>query len=192
MDRIKEHFTESIQTKIAAAEALAEDIQTAAQMLTICLLNGNKILTCGNGTMAALSQLFVTQLVHKFDTERPSLPAIALSADSTLMSGIAAESGYDNMYAKQVRALGQRGDILLLLTSEGNDKALIKAAEAALGRDMTLVALTGFDGGEIAGLLGPSDVEIRVPSANHARILEVNLLCLQCLSDLIDRTLFPQ
>lgn len=192
MDRIKEHFTESIQTKIAAAEVLAEDIQTAAQMLTICLLNGNKILACGNGVMAALGQLFVTQLVHKFDTERPSLPAISLTADSLLLSGIAAETGYDDIYAKQVRALGQHGDILLLLSAEGNDKALLKAAEAALGRDMTLIALTGNDGGEMAGLLGPSDVEIRVPSANKARILEVNLLCLQCLSDLIDRTLFPQ
>ncbi|MGL4750902.1 MAG: SIS domain-containing protein [Aeromonadaceae bacterium] len=192
MDRIKEHFTESIQTKIAAAEVLAEDIQTAAQMLTICLLNGNKILACGNGVMAALGQLFVTQLVHKFDTERPSLPAISLTADSLLLSGIAAETGYDDIYAKQVRALGQHGDILLLLSAEGNDKALLKAAEAALGRDMTLIALTGNDGGEMAGLLGPSDVEIRVPSANKARILEVDLLCLQCLSDLIDRTLFPQ
>ncbi len=192
MDRIKEHFTESIQTKIAAAEVLAEDIQTAAQMLTICLLNGNKILACGNGVMAALGQLFVTQLVHKFDTERPSLPAISLTADSLLLSGIAAETGYDDIYAKQVRALGQHGDILLLLSAEGNDKALLKAAEAALGRDMTLIALTGNDGGEMAGLLGPSDVEIRVPSANKARILEVDLLCLQCLSDLIDRTLFHQ
>jgi len=192
LDRIKENFTESIQTKIAAAEALSDDIQTAAQMLTICLLNGNKILACGNGPAAALSQLFVSQLVHRFETERPSLPALALSADSILLSGVAADSGFGDVYAKQIRALGQRGDIMLVLAGDGREKALVKAAEAALSRDMTIIALTGSDGGEIAGLLGPSDVEIRVPSANMARILEVNLLCLQCLCDLIDRTLFPQ
>lgn len=192
MDRIREHFTESIQTKIAAAELLSDDIQTAAQMLTICLLNGNKILTCGHGPAAALSQLFVSQLVHRYDTERPALPAISLNADGVLASGIAAESGFHDVYAKQIRALGQRGDILMLLALTGNDKALLKAAEAALSRDMTLIALTGGDGGELAGLLGPSDVEVRVPAAHDARILEVNLLCLNCLSDLIDRTLFPQ
>lgn len=192
MDRIKENFTESIQTKIAAAEALSDDIQTAAQMLTICLLNGNKILSCGNGSAAALSQLFVSQLVHRYETERPSLPAIALNADNVLLSGIAAENGFDEIYAKQVRALGQSGDIMLMIAGAGRDKALIKAAEAALSRDMTIIALTGADGGELAGLLGPSDVEIRVPSASMPRILEVNLLCLQCLCDLIDRTLFPQ
>ena len=192
MDRIKENFTESIQTKIAAAEALPDQIQTAAQMLTICLLNGNKILTCGNGPAAALSALFVSQLSHKFETERPSLPALALTADSTLLSAISADNGFDEVYAKPIRALGQRGDILLVLAGEENNRALTKAAEAALSRDMTIVALTSGDGGELAGLLGPSDVEIRVPANNQARVLEVYLFCLQCLCDLIDRTLFPQ
>jgi DnaA initiator-associating protein len=171
---------------------LGDDIQTAAQMLAICLLNGNKILACGNGPAAALSQLFVSQLVHKYETERPSLPALALSADSVLLSGITADRGVEDSYAKQIRALGQRGDIMLVLAGFGREKSLIKAAEAALSRDMTIIALTGADGGEIAGLLGQSDVEIRVPSASMPRILEVNLLCLQCLCDLIDRTLFPQ
>ncbi len=192
LDRIKINFTESIQTKIAAAEALPNDIQTAAQMLTICLLNGNKILACGSGPSAALAQLFVTQLVHRFETERPALPAIALNADSCLLSAVATDCGFDEAYAKQIRALGLRGDILLVLAGDGNNRVLIKAAEAALSRDMTIIALTGGDGGEIAGLLGPSDVEVRVPSTHISRILEVNLLCLQCLCDLIDRTLFPQ
>lgn len=192
LDRIRENFTESIQTKIAAAEALPDHIQTAAQMLTICLLNGNKILTCGNGPAAALAQLFVSQLLHRFETERPSLPAMALTADSTLMSAISSDNSFADVYAKPIRALGQRGDILLVLSGEGNNRALIKAAEAALSRDMTIVALTAGDGGEIAGLLGPSDVEIRVPANHISRVLEVYLLCLQCLCDLIDRTLFPQ
>lgn len=192
MDRIKENFTESIQTKIAAAEALTEQIQTAAQMLTISLLNGNKIMACGNGGAGALAQLFVSQMLNRFETERPALPALALTADALSLSAIARDSGFDEAYAKQIRALGQAGDILLVLADEGNARNLIKAAEAALSRDMTIIALTGSDGGEMAGLLGPSDVEIRVPSTRPSRILEVNLLTLHCLCDLIDRTLFPQ
>ncbi len=192
MDRIKENFTESIQTKIAAAEALTEQIQTAAQMLTISLLNGNKIMACGNGGAGALAQLFVSQMLNRFETERPALPALALTADALSLSAIARDSSFDEAYAKQIRALGQAGDILLVLADEGNARNLIKAAEAALSRDMTIIALTGNDGGEMAGLLGPSDVEIRVPSTRPSRILEVNLLTLHCLCDLIDRTLFPQ
>lgn len=192
MDRIKENFTESIQTKIAAAEALTDQIQTAAQMLTISLLNGNKIMACGNGGAGALAQLFVSQMLNRFETERPALPALALTADALSLSAIARDSSFDEAYAKQIRALGQAGDILLVLADEGNARNLIKAAEAALSRDMTIIALTGNDGGEMAGLLGPSDVEIRVPSTRPSRILEVNLLTLHCLCDLIDRTLFPQ
>jgi len=192
VDRIKENFTESIQTKIAAAEALTEQIQTAAQMLTISLLNGNKIMACGNGGAGALAQLFVSQMLNRFETERPALPALALTADALSLSAIARDSSFDEAYAKQIRALGQAGDILLVLADEGNARNLIKAAEAALSRDMTIIALTGNDGGEMAGLLGPSDVEIRVPSTRPSRILEVNLLTLHCLCDLIDRTLFPQ
>ncbi len=192
MDRIKENFTESIQTKIAAAEALTEQIQTAAQMLTISLLNGNKIMACGNGGAGALAQLFVSQMLNRFETERPSLPAMALTADALSISAIASNNGFDEAYAKQIRALGQAGDILLVLADEGNARNLIKAAEAALSRDMTIIALTGHDGGEMAGLLGPSDVEIRVPATRPSRILEVDLLVLHCLCDLIDRTLFPQ
>ncbi|MCD8548630.1 MAG: SIS domain-containing protein [Aeromonadaceae bacterium] len=192
MDRIKENFTESIQTKIAAAEALQESIQTAAQMLTICLLNGNKILTCGNGSGAALAQLFASQMLNRFETERPSLPAFCLNGDTVTLSAVAHDYGFEDAYAKQIRALGQRGDILLVIDGAGHCRSLIKAAEAALSRDMTIIALTGGDGGEMAGLLGPSDVEVRVPSARPPRILEVHLLTLHSLSDLIDRTLFPQ
>lgn len=192
LDRIKENFTESIQTKIAAAEALSDVIQTAAQMLTICLLNGHKIMACGNGGGAVLAQLFVSQMLNRFETERPSLPAMSLNGDMASISAIANDYGFDDVYAKQVRALGLSGDILLVLDGQPGSRSLIKAAEAALSRDMTIIALTSGDGGEMAGLLGPSDVEIRVPSTSRSRILEVNLLVLHCLSDLIDRTLFPQ
>ena len=185
-DRIKENYTESIQTKIAAAEALPDAIHTAAQMITICLLNGHKVLACGNGPSAALAQLFISELVNCYETQRPSLPGMALTP------AIATDHGFEEVYAKQIRALGQPGDILVVITTSGHSRSLIKAAEAALSRDMTIVVLSGGDGGEMAGLLGPNDVEIRVPSARRPRILEVNLLTLHCLCDLIDQTLFPQ
>ena len=192
MDRIKENFTESIQTKIAAAEVLSENIQTAAQMLAICLLNGKKILACGSGASAALSQLFVSSMMSRFETARPSLPAIALTCDGALMSSLCHFNKFDDIYAHQIRALGQEGDILLVITTEQDNRELIHAAEAALSRDMTMVILNTGDGGELSGLLGPSDVEIRCPSARFSRVLEVHLLVLNCLSDLIDQTLFPQ
>ncbi|MGL5039297.1 MAG: D-sedoheptulose-7-phosphate isomerase, partial [Aeromonas sp.] len=167
-------------------------IHTAAQMITICLLNGHKVLACGNGPSGALAQLFICELVNCYETQRPSLPGMALTTDMATISAIATDHGFEEVYAKQIRALGQPGDILVVITTSGNSRNLIKAAEAALSRDMTIVVLDGGDGGEIAGLLGPNDVEIRVPSARRPRILEVNLLTLHCLCDLIDQTLFPQ
>ncbi len=130
------------------------------------------------------------ELVNCYETERPSLPGMALTPDMATISAIATDHGFEEVYAKQIRALGQPGDILVVITTTGNSRSLIKAAEAALSRDMTIVVLGGGDGGEIAGLLGPNDVEIRVPSARRPRILEVNLLTLHCLCDLIDQTLF--
>ncbi|MGL5948181.1 MAG: D-sedoheptulose-7-phosphate isomerase [Aeromonas sp.] len=191
-DLIKENYTESIQTKIAAAEALPNAIHTAAQMITICLLNGNKVLACGNGPSAALAQLFIADLVHCHTPPRPALPGLALTADMTTSSAIATDQTFAEVYAKQIRALGQAGDILVVVTTSGHSASLIKAAEAALSRDMTIVVLSGGDGGELAGLLGPNDVEIRVPSTRRPRITEVHLLNLHCLCDLINQTLFPQ
>lgn len=124
------------------------------------LLNGNKVLTCGNGASAANAQVFAANLINRFETERPSLPAIALSADSVTLTAIGNDDIKDEGYAKQVRALGQAGDVLLAITGKGNCRDVIKAVEAAVTRDMTIVALTGSDGGELAGLLGQEDVEI--------------------------------
>lgn len=191
-ERIKEIFRESIQTKIAAAEALPEAIEKAAMVIAQCLLSGNKILTCGNGVASALSQQFTLQLVNRYEAERPSLPALSLSVDLALMTSIAQDSSLDDIYAKQIRALGQRGDVLVAISNNGNARNLIKALEAAVNRDMTILALTGKDGGEMAGLLSEQDVEIRVPSDKSVRIYEVQQLTLNSLCDLVDRTLFPQ
>ncbi len=191
LDGIKESFTESIQTQIAAAEALSEPLSKAAMVLVQCLLNDNKILCCGNGGSAANSQHFVANLINRFETERPSFPAIALTADSVTLTAIAHDAQYDQVFARQVRAYGQAGDVLLAISTSGNSKDIVKAMEAAVTRDMTIIALTGKDGGEMAGLLGEQDVEIRIPSQRAARVQEVHLISLHILCDLIDQYIFP-
>lgn len=192
LDSIKATFTESIQIQIAAAESLPNSISLAAQKIVASLLNGNKILSCGNGGSAANAQQFVSCLINKYETERPSLPALALTSDNISLTAVANDYNYTEIFAKQVRALGQAGDILLVLSTQGNSKDVIKAMEAAVTRGMTIIALTGFDGGEMAGLLGDQDVEIRVPSHRVSRVQESHMLIIHCLCDLIDQFLFPQ
>lgn len=191
LDRIKMCFTESIQTQIAAAESLPNSIARAATLLSQCLLNGNKILCCGNGASAANSQYFASCLINRFDTERPSMPALALTSDPVVMTAISNDGLYDQVYAKQIRAFGQTGDILIAISTTGNSSDIIKAVEAAVTRDMVIIGLTGSDGGELAGLINQQDVEIRIPSHKTARIQEMHMLTLSCLCDLIDNTIFP-
>ena len=192
IERIKASFTESIQTKIAASEQLPVAIERAAAVMVNALLNGNKVLSCGNGGSAGDAQHFSSELLNRFERERPSLPAIALTTDTSTLTSIANDYSYDEVFSKQVRALAQPGDVLLAISTSGNSANVIKAMEAALSRDMIIVALTGKDGGEMAGLLGEQDVEIRVPSNRTARIQEVHLLVIHCLCDLIDQALFPE
>ena len=192
LERIKSNFTESIQTKIAASDLLAGPIEQAGMIMVQALLNGQKILSCGNGGSAGDAQHFSAELLNRYETERPSLPAIALTTDSSTITSIANDYHYDEVFSKQVRALGNNGDVLLAISTSGNSKNVIRAIEAAVARDMPIIALTGRDGGDIAGLLGENDVEIRVPADRTARIQEVHLLAIHCLCDIIDTTLFPQ
>ncbi len=191
LENIKKNFTESIQTKIAAAEALPESIEKAANMIINALIQGNKVLSCGNGGSAGDAQHFSSELLNRYERNRPSLPAIALTTDSSTITSIANDFSYDEIFSKQVKALGQSGDILLAISTSGNSANVINAMQAALSRDMTIVALTGKDGGEMAGFIGENDVEIRVPSARTARIQEVHLLVIHNLCECIDNTLFP-
>ncbi|QOL25978.1 phosphoheptose isomerase [Thalassotalea sp. LPB0316] len=191
-DLINSNFTESIQTKIAASEAIAGSIEQAGMILVQSLLAGNKILSCGNGGSAGDAQHFSSTLLNRFEIDRPSLPAIALTTDNSTLTSIANDYSYDEIFSKQVRALGAKGDVLLAISTSGNSRNVIKAIEAAVARDMPIIALTGNDGGDIAGLLGENDVEIRVPSSRTARIQEVHLLVIHCLCEIIDTTLFPQ
>ncbi len=192
LERIKSNFTESIQTKIAASEQISESIEQAGLIMVQCLLSGQKILACGNGGSAGDAQHFSAELLNRYETERPSLPAIALTTDSSTITSIANDYHYDEVFSKQLRALGNNGDVLLAISTSGNSSNVIKAIETAVSRDMPIIALTGKDGGDIAGLLGEHDVEIRVPSSRTARIQEVHLLVIHCLCDIIDSTLFPQ
>lgn len=192
LDLINNNFTESIQTKIAASEALVGPIEKAGLIMVQSLLNGNKILSCGNGGSAGDAQHFSAELLNRFETERPSLPAIALTTDSSTLTSIANDYCFEEVFSKQIRALGSKGDVLLAISTSGNSANVVKAIEAAVARDMPIIALTGSDGGDIAGLLGENDVEIRVPSQRTSRIQEVHLVVIHCLCEIIDTTLFPQ
>ncbi|MEQ8407111.1 MAG: phosphoheptose isomerase [Gammaproteobacteria bacterium] len=189
-DRIKNHFLESIETKQRSAEVLVEPLQLAGELMVQCLLNEGKILTCGNGGSAGDAQHFSAELLNRFEKERPGLPALALTTDSSTLTAIANDYHYDEIFSKQVSALGQAGDILLAISTSGNSSNIITAIQAAHERQMRVVALTGKDGGKMADLFAEEDIEIRVPSNRTARIQEVHLVAIHCLCDYIDTQLF--
>ncbi|MBM3395478.1 MAG: phosphoheptose isomerase [Betaproteobacteria bacterium] len=184
--RINKHFAESAQLKLQAAKLLAEPLQAASQRIVQCLMNEGKVLACGNGGSAADAQHFVAELVNRFETERPPLAAIALTTDSSVLTSIANDYDYDQVFAKQVRAFGQAGDVLLAISTSGNSRSVIEAVLAAHERHMTVVGLTGRDGGMMAELYAENDIQICVPHGNTGRIQEVHILCLHCLCDAID------
>ena len=190
--RIIGHFGASIETKTLAAEELPPYIERAGSVMVNTLLNGGKILTCGNGGSAGDAQHFSSELLNRFERERPSLPAIALTTDSSTVTSIANDYSYNQIFSKQIRALGNAGDVLLAISTSGNSANVVQAIQAAHERDMTVVALTGKDGGHMASLLTADDVEIRVPAFVTARIQEVHLLVIHCLCDMIDCSLFGE
>lgn len=154
------------------------------------MLNNGKILSCGNGGSAADAQHFSAELVNRFEKERPGLPAFALTTDSSTLTAIANDYNYNQIFSKQITALGQPGDVLLAISTSGNSANVLEAINASHEREMIIVALTGKDGGSIARLLKEQDIEIRIPSNRTARIQEVHLLVIHCLCDFIDTQLF--
>lgn len=188
--RILEHFRESAELKIQAASVLAHPISQAVELMFTALSNGNKILACGNGGSAADCQHFAAELVGRFERERLPLPALALTTDTSIMTAVGNDYSFHEIFSKQVQAFGQSGDVLLALSTSGNSGNVLAAVEAALERDMRVVALTGKGGGAIGKLLSDADVHICVPHERTARIQEVHLLTIHCLCDGIDVALF--
>jgi D-sedoheptulose 7-phosphate isomerase len=186
LSRISQHFTDSAQTKLDATEMLAAPIAEAAELMVGCLIGNGKIIACGNGGSAADAQHFAAELVGRFELERQGLAAIALTTDSSIMTAVANDYGYKAVFERQVRALGQTGDVLLAISTSGNSASIIEAIHAAHDNDLYVVALTGKGGGEIAELLRDTDVHICVPSERTARIQEIHLLTIHCLCDSID------
>jgi len=191
-ENVRTLFDESIKTKQAARDLLADDIARAIDIAVKTLQAGQKILSCGNGGSAADAQHFSAELVCRFERERPGLPAIALTTDSSALTAISNDYSYKEIFARQIEALGQPGDSLLAISTSGNSANVIRAIEAAHDKGMSVIALTGRDGGKMAKLLMDGDVEIRVPADNTARIQEVHLLTIHCLCQQIDEILFPE
>jgi D-sedoheptulose 7-phosphate isomerase len=188
-ERIKLLFNDSIQTKIEALPLLTQPIVSGAELIVNRLLEGGKVLCCGNGGSAGDAQHFSSEMINRFERERPGLPAIALTTDSSTLTSIANDYAYSRVFARQIEALGQPNDLLLAITTSGNSNNITAAIQSAHEREMVVVAMTGRNGGEAAKLLRPEDVEIRVAAASTARIQEVHLLIIHCLCDLVDQQL---
>lgn len=184
--RISEHFEQSGQLKLELAELLAAPIAKAAQIIVEALLQEHKVLACGNGGSAANAQYFASLMLNRYEMERPALATIALNADNTTMTSIADENHFENVYSKQISALGMEGDVLLAISTRGYSKNVLKAITTAQERGMYIVALTGGDGGKVVELLGEYDIHIGVPHDSAARIQETYILILHCLCDAID------
>lgn len=192
IDRVRRIFQESIDTKMQSVDRLAPEIVNAANMMTQCLLNEHKMLICGNGGSASDAQHFSSEMLNRFEMERPGLPAISLTTDSSTLTSIANDYQFSDIFSKQVRALGQPGDILLPITTSGESANIVNAIIAAHDRKMFVIALTGREGGIASDHLHEEDVELRVPAWSTARIQEVHILVLHVLCDLIDHQLLGQ
>jgi D-sedoheptulose 7-phosphate isomerase len=189
-DSIRGHFEESMAVKQASLAVLVSPIADAAELLATTLRKDGKILSCGNGGSAGDAQHFAAELLNRFEMERPGLAAMALSTDTSTLTSIANDYAYEQVFSKQLGALGRTGDVLLAISTSGNSANVVAAAQAAHARDMRVVALTGRDGGRLAKVLRGGDIEIRVPAQRTARIQEVHLVVIHCLCDAIDQALF--
>jgi D-sedoheptulose 7-phosphate isomerase len=190
--RIQQHFFDSADLQYQSAESLARPIADAAQTLIGCITAGGKLLACGMGGAAALAQLFCAALIGRYERERPGLAALALSADSAVVTALVARHGLEQVFAKQVLALGQPGDVLMLIDAPGQDGSLHTSLSAAHARDMSVVVLGGRSTMALRETLRETDVLIVVPHERTARVVEMQLLVLHCLCDAVDLQLLGE
>jgi len=190
--RVHQHFTDSIKAKTQTMQVLAQPIVKAAQCIADCLAKQHKVLSCGNGGSASDAQHFTAELVNRFEIERPSLAAIALTTNISTLTSIANDYEYNQIFSKQIQGLGQAGDILLAISTSGHSANIVQAIKIAQQKQIKVIALTGCDGGAIGKMLGENDIELRVAHDVTARIQEVHILIIHCLCDIVDHTLYPQ
>lgn len=190
--RIQQQFFDSADLKYAAADALTRPITEAVNSLLGCITAGGKVLACGNGGSAAEAQRVASLLVGRFERERPGLAAMSLSSDTSVLTGVGRDQGLDQIFARQVLALGHPGDVLLALSTTGSAANVLAAVEAAHEKEMTVIALTGQGGGQMNQALAETDVHICVPHQRSARILEVHLLVIHCICDAMDLQLLGE
>lgn len=190
--RIQQHFIDSADLKYQAAPVLSKPIAAAVQAILACVTSGGKVLACGNGGSAADAQHFAAEFVGRFERERPELGAIALTTDSSILTAIANDYDYNVIFSRQVRALGQAGDVLLAISTSGNSANVLEAIKAAHEREMVVVGLSGRNGGKMSQVLRDTDVHICVPHERTARIQEVHILALHCICDAVDAQLLGE
>ncbi len=191
-EKVREVFSQSVESIINSCEELYSDISRASQLISNQLVEGNRVYACGNGGGASDAQYFSSRFLSRFERERPSLPAICLSADATTLTSIANDQNFNDIYAKQIRALAQAGDVLVVISTSGNSSNLIQAVQSAHEKQMFVIVLSGNDGGDLGRILSADDIELRVPYESSARIKEVNLITLHCMCELVDKNLFGE
>jgi len=189
---LRTHFEEGIELRKRMAETMPRELARAGEALAAALKAGHKALSCGNGGSAADSQHFAAELVGRFERERPGLPAVALTVDTSALTAIANDYDWDSVFAKQVEALGRPGDVLLAISTSGNSRNVVEAVRAAQSRGLTVIALTGRDGGAIGKMLRPTDHHLNVAHARTMRVQEIHLLAIHCLCEVVDNTLFGE
>ena len=189
---LKQHFQEGIELRQRMAETMPAEIVKAGTALAESLRAGNKVLACGNGGSAADSQHFAAEIVGRFERERPGMPAIALTVDTSALTAIANDYDFGRVFSKQVEALGQPGDVLLGISTSGNSSNVIEAIKAAHAKGMVVIALTGRDGGAMGKMLRPGDYHLNVAHPRTMRVQEIHLLVIHCLCEVVDNVIFGE
>ncbi len=189
---LRQHFEEGIELRRRMAETMPREIARAGEALAAALKAGHKALACGNGGSAADSQHFAAEIVGRFERERPGMPAVALTVDTSALTALANDYDWDRVFAKQVEALGQAGDVLLAISTSGNSKNVVEAVRAAQSKGLVVIALTGRDGGAMAKMLTAKDFHLNVAHPRTMRVQEIHLLAIHCLCEVVDNVIYGE